>query len=200
MSLNLASFAVCHGFRVSKELLCGDAASQVGDNLFLRIDFCLPVLLLVRPARGTSMFALDVWMVLPCAYNKNTGWMCACTSYLPVLLLSYPTSPNLAMLLYRPTVEWVKRFLEAENMLWSKVPSFPPTSSFSITGFTADIAIAYWCTCRITPPGQSSAFTVEARKPSELDLMHSCFYYPLWYEGLMTKAGVELVWQSQSPV
>lgn len=56
VSLNLVSFAVCHGFRVSKELLRGD----VGNNLLLKIDFCLLVLLLVLLNFGISMFALSV--------------------------------------------------------------------------------------------------------------------------------------------
>lgn len=68
-SFNLVSFAVCYGFSVSKELLLSEAANQVGDNLLLKMDFCLLVLLLVLPSFGTSMFALKVLIVLPCACN-----------------------------------------------------------------------------------------------------------------------------------
>lgn len=50
MSLKLAFFAVCHDCRVSKELLCGDAPNQVGNNFILQMDFCLLVHLLVLPA------------------------------------------------------------------------------------------------------------------------------------------------------
>lgn len=69
VSFNLVSFAVCYGFSVSKELLRSEAANQVGDNLLLKMDFCLLVLLLVLPSFGTSMFALKVLIVLPCACN-----------------------------------------------------------------------------------------------------------------------------------
>lgn len=55
VSLKLVSFAVCHDFRVSKEVLCGDATIQVGSNFLLKVNFCLLVLLLVLPAFWTSM-------------------------------------------------------------------------------------------------------------------------------------------------
>lgn len=55
VSLKLVFFAVCYDFRVSKELLCGDANNEVGSNFLLKMDFCLLVLLLVLPAFWTSL-------------------------------------------------------------------------------------------------------------------------------------------------
>lgn len=69
VSFNLVSFAVCYGFSVSKVLPRSEAASQVGDNLLLKMDFCLLVLLLILPSFETSLFALSVLIVLPCACN-----------------------------------------------------------------------------------------------------------------------------------
>lgn len=67
VSLNFVPFAVYCGFSISKELLHGDATNHVGNNLLVKMNFCLLVLLLALSTFRTNMFALAVWIVLPCA-------------------------------------------------------------------------------------------------------------------------------------
>lgn len=203
VSLKLVSFAVCHGFRVIRELLGGNATNQVGNNLLLNMDFCLLVPLVVLPALGTSILALVSrlsYLVPTISVNRNMGYICACTNHLPILPLFYPTSPNLALFLQQSSLEWTKRSLGVKNTLWIKVSFFTSTSPFSYSRFHRWHCNHMQMYVQNNSPRSDLSLPVERRKPSDLDLMHLCFYYPSWNNGLMTKAGVNLVRQSQSSV